>query len=61
MWRYVHTLDNKVWINQDMVSQIEQVSSDVVAVYFNDGRRLEIWENYDDLLKDWGIIQSISR
>lgn len=60
MWRYVQTLERKVWINQEMISQIEQVSDDVVVVYFNDGRRLELWENYDELLECWGVVKPLN-
>lgn len=56
MWRYVHTHDGTAWIDQAKISQIERISDEVTAVYFDDGRRLELLENEQELLESWGVL-----
>ncbi len=60
MWRYVHTQTGTSWIDQDKINQVEPVSDEVTAVYFDDGRRLELLENPRDLVEQWEIVRPIN-
>ena len=60
MWRYVQTLERKAWINQDKINQIEEWGDGCTAVYFDDGRRLELDEDFAELVERWDIVQPLN-
>lgn len=56
-WNSSRVLKNKAsWIDQAKISQIERISDEMTAVYFDDGRRLELLENEQELLESWGVL-----